>query len=172
MARGVPIRTLSVSDPRLKRKKLIVAVSLLDLFLLVGAFLFVGIYVAPELLDIFLIVIPVVTVMVLFQFMALRSLLLRGAYPVTIYSGGVELPDFLFNRLLRRPSYIRREDIVSAWSHVPVETNALSKRHLILHLRTKGGRIFDTGVRDRLEVSDALEWMGRNWAINIERRDG
>lgn len=172
MTRGVPVRTLSVSDPRLKSKKLIVTASLLDLFLLVGVFLFVGIYVAPELLDIFLIIVPVVTVMVLFQYMVLRSMLLRGAYPAIIYPGGMELPDFLFNRLLRRPSYIRREDIVSAWSHAPVETNAVSKRHLILHIRTKGGKVFDTGVRDRLEVSDALEWMGRNWAITIERRDG
>ena len=172
MARGVPVRTLSVSDPRLKSKKLIVTASLLDLFLLVGVFLFVGIYVAPELLGIFLLIVPVVTVMVLFQYTVLRSILLRGGYPVIIYPGGVELPDFLFNRLLRRPSYIRREDIVSAWSHVPVEADALSKRHLTLHIRTKGGKIFDTGVRDRLEVSDALEWMGRNWAITIERRDG
>lgn len=171
MARGVPVRTLSVSDPRLKRKKLIVAALLLDLLLLAGVFLFVGIFVAPGLLDIFLIVFPVVTVMVLFQYMVLRSVLLRGAYPVIIYPGGVELPDFLFNRLMRRPSYIRREDIASAWSHVPMEANALSKRHLTLHIRTKGGKMFDTGVRDRLEVSDALEWMGRNWAINIERRD-
>jgi len=172
VARGVPVRTLSVSDPRLKSKKLILTASLLDLFLLAGVFLYVGIFVAPELLDVFLIIIPVVTVMVLMQYMVLRSILLRGAYPAIIYPGGVELPDFLFNRLLRRPSYIRREDIVSAWSHAPVEANAVSNRHLTLYLRTRGGKLFDTGVRDRLEVSDALEWMGRNWAITIERRDG
>jgi len=129
----------------------------------------VGLFVAPELLEIFLLIIPVVTVMVLSQYMVLRSILLRSAYPVVIYTGGVELPDFLFNRLMRRPSYIRREDMASAWSHVPVESNALLKEHLALHLRTKGGKIFDTGVRDRREVSEALEWMGRNWAITIER---
>jgi hypothetical protein len=153
----VPVRTLSVSDPRLKRKKLIVTVSLLDLFLLVGVFLFVGIFVAPELLDIFLLIIPVVTVMVLSQYVVLGSILLRSACPVVIYPSGVELPDFLLNRLLRRPSFIRREEIASIWSGTPVEVNALSKDHLTLHMRTRNGRVYDTGVRDRREVSEALE---------------
>jgi TM2 domain-containing membrane protein YozV len=170
--KGGLVRTLSVSDPSLKRKRLMVNVSLLDLFFLNGVLLYVGMFVTPSLMHIFLAMVPVMTVVVLFQYILLKSVLLRGAFPVNVYSNGIEFPEFLFNRLIGRPTFLRKEEIEEAWTYGFSEgpRGDEMKGHLTLHFRTRAGKLNDTGARGRLEIEPTIGWIERNWGLRVERR--
>jgi hypothetical protein len=162
---------LSVSDPSIKRKKIVLNVSLLDIFITNGVLLYTSILV-PSMFYIFLAMVPIMTVVILFTYILLRSVLGRSFYPVIIYSNGIEFPDFLFNRLAKRPIFLRREDIESAWVRgFSGEGRPEMKGFVTLGFKTRRGKLNDTGARNRAEVESAIEWMERNWGLTVERKD-
>ncbi|MCX6650447.1 MAG: zinc ribbon domain-containing protein [Methanomassiliicoccales archaeon] len=171
--KGGLVRTFSVCDPSIKRKRLIVNLALLDLFFLNGVLLSVGLFLVPSMLWIFMAMMPIISAATITQHLLLKSVLMKGAYPVTLYSNGFEFHSFLFNRVLRRPDFIRREDVasisVSSFSEGP---RADEMRDLLtIYFETKSGRINNTGTRNRVEVESAIEWIERNWGLKVERKN-
>lgn len=146
--------------------------ALLDVFITNGVLLFVGIYLVPSLMMIFLAIMPVLTVAILLTYALLRSILGRGLHPISVHSNGIQFPEFLFNRMIRRPSFVGKEDIVSIWVSPYLSTAIDEKtgRSLTLSLRTRSGRTYDTGIRSGSEMEPTIEWIERNWGIPVERR--
>jgi len=172
MMKGNTLRMLPVSDPSLSRKRLIVNVVLLDLFLLNGMLLYVGHYLLPEMLYACLALMPFVTILAILQYLFIRSVLLRSAYPVTIYANGIQFPSFSFDRWFRRPSYVSKDDIASVWVSGFYNPGRLEEMqgHLILSLRTKEGKLRDTGARRIEDLEAAVEIMETQWGLTVERR--
>ncbi len=170
--KGSTLRILSVSDPSLGRKRLIVNVTLLDLFLLNGLLLYVGLYLLPEMLYACLALIPFVTGMAVLQHLFIKSVLLRSGYPVTIYANGIQFPSFSFDRWFKRPSYVAKDDIASAWVSGFYHPGRLEEMegHLILNLRTNNGKLRDTGARRTEDLEPVMEIMEKQWGIKVERR--
>lgn len=42
------------------------------------------------------------------------------------------------------------------------------KDHLTLSFKTKNGKTYDTGARNRSEIEPTVEWIGKNWGISIK----
>jgi len=169
--KGGLVKTLSVSDPSIKRKKIVLNASLLDIFITNGVFLYTGIFLVPSMFYIFLAMVPIMTVAILFTYILLKSVLGRSFHPVNIYSNGIEFPDFLFNRIAKRPIFLRREDIESAWVRgFSGEGRPEMKGFVTLGFKTRRGKLNDTGARNRAEVESAIEWMERNWRLTVERK--
>ncbi len=172
MMKGNTLRMLPVSDPSLIRKRLIVNVVLLDLFLLNGMLLYVGYYLLPEMLYACLALMPVVTSLAILQYLFIRSVLLRSAYPVTIHANGIQFPSFSFDRWFRRPSYVSKDDIASVWVSGFYNPGRMEEMqgHLILSLRTKEGKLRDTGARRKEDLEAAVEIMETQWGLTVDRR--
>lgn len=83
ISKGGLVRTLSVSDPSIKRKRLVVNASLLDLFILNGVFLYFALFIASTslLVTVFLVMIPVMTVVTLLMYVFLKSVWAGASTP-------------------------------------------------------------------------------------------
>jgi hypothetical protein len=169
--KGGLVRTFSVVDPSLKRKRLIVNIALLDIVLLNGLLLYVWLNLTPTLTTTIMAMMAIVTIMAIVQHLFLKSVLLRGAFPVTLYSNGFEFPSFVFNRVLRRPEYIERENVASIWvSGFMQGTRAEEMKDMrTLGFRTRSGKTNDSGARSAAEVEAAIQWIERNWGLKVER---
>lgn len=172
MMKGNTLRILSVSDPSLGRKRLIVKVVLLDLFLLDGLLLYVAFYLWPEMLYACLALMPFVTGMAMLQYLFLRSVLLRGAHPITIYTNGIQFPSFTFDRWFNRPSYVTKDEIASAWVSGFYHPGRLEEMqgHLTLSLRTKKGILRETGARRSEDLEAVMAIMEGQWGIKVGRQ--
>jgi len=169
--KGGLVRTFSVCDPSLKRKRLIVNIALLDIFFLNGVLLFVGLYLTPSLLGIMMAMMVTVTIVAIVQHLLLKSILLRGDFPVTLYTNGLEFPSFFFNRILRRPEFIGRDDIASitVTGFLPGVRGGEMNGIRTINFKTRSGKSNDTGGRSVTEVEAAVEWMEKNWKMKVER---
>ncbi|NLX46707.1 MAG: zinc ribbon domain-containing protein [Euryarchaeota archaeon] len=171
ISKGALVRAFSVVDPSIKRKRLIVNIALLDIFFLNGVLLFVGLYLTPSLLVIMLAMMALVSVVSIIQHLHLKAVLLRGAYPVTLYTNGFELPSFAFNRALRRPEFIKREEVASiSVTGFPSEVRGGEMNGMrTINFKTRSGKTNDTGARSVTEVESAVDWIERNWGSKVER---
>ncbi|HUT27373.1 MAG TPA: hypothetical protein VMW85_04945 [Methanomassiliicoccales archaeon] len=168
--KGGLVRTLTVNDPSIKRKKIVLNANLLYIPIVDGMLLYTGLYLVPEMWWIFLAIVPILTVAILVSYMFLKRVLGSSFYPVSVYSNGVDFPQFLFNKLIGRPSFMRKEDIVSIW------TNDLSnapqveetRGYMTLSFKTSTARVYETGIRSRPEIESVVEWIERNWELPVE----
>ncbi|MCG7845118.1 MAG: zinc ribbon domain-containing protein [Methanomassiliicoccales archaeon] len=175
ISKGGLVRTLSVSDPSIKRKRLIINASLLDLFILNGAFLYCALFLAstPLLVTVFLSMIPIMTLATLLMHVFLKSVLGKSFYPISIYSNGIEFPTFLFNRMIGRPAFLEKGKIESGWTRgfpEGVRSNEM-KEHRTLYFKTKTGRMYDTGARNRSEIEPVIDWIEKNWEIKVRNNN-
>lgn len=172
MSQGSTLRTLEISDPSLSRKRSIVNIGLLIALVSVGVLLYTGLLSAPDLRLFGLAMMASLTVFAIFQCLMLRSVLLRSAFPVTVYQNGIEFPPFFFDKLLKRPSYVAKEDIREAWVSGFHPGRAEQMRgHLVLNLRTVDGKLRDTGARTVEDVEATVLVMETRWGLKVERRD-
>ena len=168
--KGELVRTLTVNDPSIRRKKIVLNANLLYIPIFDGMLLYTGLYLVPEMLMIFLAIVPIMTVGILVSYLLVRSVLGRSFYPVSIYSNGVDFPQFLFNKLIGRPAFMRKEDIVTIW------TNDLSnaprveemRGYMTLSFKTSSAKVNETGIRSRPEIESVVEWIERNWGLPVE----
>lgn len=172
MSQGSTLRTFAISDPSLTRKRSIVNLSLLIAFMSVGVLLYTGLFSASEQLLFGLAIMAPLTVFAILQYLMLRPVLLRSAFPVTLYQNGIEFPTFPFDKLMKRPSYVAKEDIQDAWvsGFHPARGDQM-RGHIVLNLRTAEGKLRDTGARTAEDVEAAVQVIETQWGLKVERRD-
>ncbi|MDD1772711.1 MAG: hypothetical protein LUQ09_07295 [Methanomassiliicoccales archaeon] len=170
--KGEQVGKLSVNDPSMKRKKLIIRVSLLDFIIINGVLLYTAYILGPEFQSIFIVVLPVLNVAIALEYIFLSYALGKGFDPITVYSNGIQFPERAFLRMIRRPSFVRSGEITSIRAHDysgSGRSNELAG-HKYLSLTTRRGKQYDTGPRLSSEIDPTIEWMETNWGLNIRNQ--
>jgi hypothetical protein len=176
MNRGIPVRTLSVYDPRLRMKRMIV---LVDTGVTVGmAFFFLFFF-------IFYMDIPWVGVvlfisfliMSVFGYIVLDHALALSGKEITIYSNGVQFPTTRFTRLFHTKTFVSKDRIRKVRIGPSMATSAdknvkpmMGERTAILFLVLEK---YQNNTSDRRfsEVKAVAEWMAKEWKIPVEGSD-
>ena len=171
--KGEQVRTLSVNDPSMKRKKLIVKVSLLDFVIINGVLLYTASALGLDFQSAFLIALPVLNVAIALEYIFLSYALGKGFDPITVYSNGIQFPERAFLKMIRRPSFVRSDEI----SSIRVHDFSCSGRsnefagHSYLSLTNRKGKRYDTGPRLSSEMDPTIDWMEINWGLNIRAQE-
>jgi hypothetical protein len=177
MNRGIPVRTLSVYDPRIRAKRMIV---LIDTAVTIGVAFFLLFFFIfwMEVAWVGVVLFISFLVMSVFGYIVLDHGLGLSAREVHIYSNGVQFPETRFTRLFRIEPFVSKERIREVRIGPSMASSADKSVKPMIGERT--ARLIlvlekyqqDSSERRYSEVIAATEWMAKEWKIPVEGSEG
>ena len=171
--KGNPIKTLEVTDPNMKTKKLVAWAVPFSTVIMVSVLAYLAIINSSE--DPFLqtMYISVVVLFVAFDilmFLFYQSWFGRSGQKIVFYDKGIQFPRYLWDRMRGRGSFLEKDKIVSACASFTDPKMAGSNTAELI-FGSSDGKSYRTGQRAISDINSFSIWLGTEWGMKVERSD-
>ena len=171
--KGSSVKTLEVTYPDLKRIKTVVwaipcGSLLISAILIYFAFVETDV---PDYQATYLLMMAFFLVLDLMTYLFLHSLLGRNWERVVFYQNGVQFPDYLWERLKGRDSFLQKDDIISVTAVFITVEGLKGSNTAALIFKTNAGKVYQSGYRINPDIISVSDWIESEWKIKVERID-
>ena len=173
--RGIPLKTLEVSDPNIRGKKTVVRAIPFAYLLVIATMTYLAVFTFkndPSLQWDYLFLAVIMTFLYFAVFIFMHSILGNSGQKIVFYDNGVGFPAFLWNRIRGRKGFVHKDQIISIRGTFLTQQNAVSGAVSELRFHTKNGKSYTTGPRINTDIQMISEWIESTWKLNVERVGG
>jgi hypothetical protein len=165
---------LEVSDPSVLGKKIVIrSMPLMALFFVVFlgymAFIYSAAGTSLQMAYILMMVFSVSLVLVFF--LIIQSGLGRNYQRITFYDGGVQFPNYLWDRMRGMEPFLERSKIASVKASFITTPNVVNTNTAELVFQTIAGKTYHTGYRVNSDINSTSDWLEKEWQLKVERSD-
>ena len=89
---------------------------------------------------------------------------------IVIYENGIQFPNYLWDRIKGRESFLAKVKIVSVKAWFVTGPNAVGVGTADLSFQTSAGKIYHTGSRISSDISSFSDWLKTNWQFKVEEK--
>ena len=171
--KGSPVKTLEVTYPDLKRIKTVVWAIPCGSILISAMLIYFALVEAdvPDYQATYILMMVFFLVLDLMTYLFLHSLLGRNWERVVFYQNGVQFPEYLWERLKGRNSFLQKDDIISVTAVFITVEGLKGSNTATLIFKTNAGKVYQSGYRINPDIISVSDWIESEWKIKVERID-
>jgi TM2 domain-containing membrane protein YozV len=172
--RGNPVRTLEVTDPNVKAKKMVAWAIPLSTVVMVSVLAFLALIYTdgdPFFQTLYILVMILFGASEIMVFLFYQSLFGKSWHKVVFYDNGIQFPKYMWDRMRGRGSFLAKDRIVSVRASFITDPRMVGSNTAELIFGSVDGKLYRTGYRTISDINSFSIWLGTEWQMKVERTD-